>query len=95
MYGTGRSFPRGGQVFANSPVKRSYPWLDVILLPMLPHNGARVWGFVKGFAEDESGQGLLEYALIISLIALGVIGLMTQLGNKTSETFSTATFNLP
>ena len=34
------------------------------------------------------GQGLVEYALILVLIAIVVIGVLTQLGGKTSEAFS-------
>ena len=34
------------------------------------------------------GQGLVEYALILALIAIVVIGILTQLGGKTSEVFS-------
>ena len=34
------------------------------------------------------GQGLVEYALILVLIAIVVIGILTQLGGKTSEVFS-------
>ena len=35
------------------------------------------------------GQGLVEYALILVLIAIVVIGVLTQLGGQTSEVFST------
>jgi pilus assembly protein Flp/PilA len=34
------------------------------------------------------GQGLVEYALILVLIAIVVIGVLTQLGGQTSEVFS-------
>src|SRR3954463_12404373 len=34
------------------------------------------------------GQGLVEYALILVLIAIVVIGILTQLGGKTSQVFS-------
>ena len=36
---------------------------------------------------DEAGQGLAEYALIIALIALVVIGALTLLGGKIKEIF--------
>jgi pilus assembly protein Flp/PilA len=36
----------------------------------------------------ELGQGLVEYALILVLIAVVVIGVLTQLGTKTSLVFS-------
>ena len=34
------------------------------------------------------GQGLVEYALILVLIAIVVIGVLTELGGKTSQVFS-------
>src|ERR1044071_1758978 len=34
------------------------------------------------------GQGLVEYALILALIAIIVVGILTQLGGKTSQIFS-------
>jgi pilus assembly protein Flp/PilA len=34
------------------------------------------------------GQGLVEYALILVLIAIVVIGVLTELGGQTSEVFS-------
>ena len=34
------------------------------------------------------GQGLVEYALILVLIAIVVIGILTLLGNKVSTVFS-------
>jgi pilus assembly protein Flp/PilA len=33
------------------------------------------------------GQGLVEYALILVLVALVVIGILTTLGNRTSQVF--------
>jgi pilus assembly protein Flp/PilA len=40
------------------------------------------------------GQGLVEYALILALIAIVVIGVLTQLGGKTSEIFSSVSCTL-
>jgi pilus assembly protein Flp/PilA len=37
----------------------------------------------------KKGQGLVEYALILVLIAIVVILILTFLGNKVNETFST------
>jgi pilus assembly protein Flp/PilA len=34
------------------------------------------------------GQGLVEYALILVLIAIVTIGVLTELGGSTSQTFS-------
>jgi pilus assembly protein Flp/PilA len=40
------------------------------------------------------GQGLVEYALILVLIAIVVIGVVTQLGGKTSQIFSSVSCTL-
>jgi len=43
---------------------------------------------VRSFFSRENGQGLVEYALILVLIAIVVIGVLTLLGNKVSTVFS-------
>ena len=45
---------------------------------------------IKRFFAEEEGQTLVEYGLLISLIALVVIAVMTVLGNKISNTFNAA-----
>lgn len=40
---------------------------------------------IKKFWNDESGQGLVEYALILFLIAIVVIVALTTLGKKTNN----------
>ncbi|BCM92101.1 hypothetical protein IAD21_03980 [Abditibacteriota bacterium] len=40
--------------------------------------------------QDEEGQTLVEYGLLISLIALVVIGVLTLLGKKIKNTFNKA-----
>jgi pilus assembly protein Flp/PilA len=44
---------------------------------------------LRSFFAKEEGQGLVEYALILVLIAVVVIGILTLVGNKVSTTFST------
>lgn len=39
--------------------------------------------------KNEKGQGLVEYALILVLIAIVVIAIMTAMGEKTCQAFST------
>ncbi|MBX6365830.1 MAG: Flp family type IVb pilin, partial [Gemmatimonadetes bacterium] len=34
------------------------------------------------FVKDESGQGLVEYVLIIALVAIGLIGIMILFRNS-------------
>ena len=43
---------------------------------------------VKNFFENEEGQGLVEYALILVLISIAVIVAMTLLGGKVNNTFN-------
>ena len=44
---------------------------------------------LRSFFAKEDGQGLVEYALILVLIAIVVIGILTLLGGKVSAVFST------
>ena len=46
------------------------------------------------FAAKEKGQGLVEYALIIVLIAIVVIAALTVLGTQISTVFSRITSEL-
>ena len=39
----------------------------------------------KKFMKDENGQGMVEYALILALIAIVVIVAVTALGNSTKN----------
>jgi pilus assembly protein Flp/PilA len=43
---------------------------------------------VRSFFAKEEGQGLVEYALILVLIAIVVIGILTLLGAQVSAVFS-------
>jgi pilus assembly protein Flp/PilA len=43
---------------------------------------------LRSFFAKEEGQGLVEYALILVLIAIVVIGILTLLGGKVSGVFS-------
>ena len=43
---------------------------------------------IRSFFAREDGQGLVEYALILVLIAIVVIGILTLLGGKVSQVFS-------
>ena len=44
---------------------------------------------LKHFFEEEEGQTLVEYGLLISLIALVVIAVVTLFGKKVRNTFDT------
>lgn len=43
---------------------------------------------LRSFFRREDGQGLVEYALILVLIAIVVIGILTLLGQRVSTVFS-------
>ena len=43
---------------------------------------------LRGFARDEEGQDLLEYALLISLIALVCVIAITSAGNNVNTIFT-------
>ena len=45
--------------------------------------------YIMLFAPKEKGQGLVEYAIILALIAIVVIAVMTTLGKKVNNTMST------
>lgn len=45
---------------------------------------------MKSFIADESGQTLVEYGLLVSLIALVVIAVLTTLGKKVQTVFNSA-----
>jgi pilus assembly protein Flp/PilA len=49
--------------------------------------GEKMLQIVKNLIVDEEGQGLVEYALILVLIAIVVIAALTFLGKKVNDTF--------
>ncbi len=44
--------------------------------------------FISVFMEDESGQSLIEYALVAGIIGLGAIVAMTTLGTSIKAAFN-------
>lgn len=49
---------------------------------------------LKRFLKDESGQGMVEYALIIALIAVAVIAAITALSTGIGGKFNEVSNNL-
>jgi len=49
---------------------------------------------MKKFLMNEEGQGMVEYGLIIALVAVVVIGAITLLSGGIKNTFTKATDNL-
>ncbi|MBR0600007.1 Flp family type IVb pilin [Sinanaerobacter chloroacetimidivorans] len=43
--------------------------------------------FLNWFVKEESGQGMVEYGLILGLVALAVIAALTVLGTKINGKF--------
>lgn len=44
--------------------------------------------FMNWFANEESGQGMVEYGLIIALVSIVVILALTAVGGKLKELFN-------
>jgi pilus assembly protein Flp/PilA len=51
--------------------------------------------FVKSFSNQEDGQDLLEYALLVALIALVAVGAVTLAGGQVSAIFTAIAGALP
>lgn len=47
------------------------------------------------FLPNEKGQGLVEYAIILALVAIVVIAVMRLLGPKLGNTYSSISNSLP
>ncbi|HJQ15070.1 MAG TPA: pilus assembly protein [Anaerolineales bacterium] len=47
------------------------------------------------FAPKEKGQGLVEYAIILSLVALLVIAVVRLMGPRIGQTYSSINSSLP
>ncbi len=46
---------------------------------------------IARIARDESGATLVEYSLLVSLIAMGLAGVLQLLGTSTSDSLTAAT----
>jgi pilus assembly protein Flp/PilA len=49
---------------------------------------------VRAFWSDDSGQGLVEYALIIALVAVGLVAILLVLRNSIGNVFNNAATQL-
>ena len=43
---------------------------------------------IRDFYRDNSGAAAIEYALLVALLALAIIGAVTTLGTNTNDTFT-------
>jgi pilus assembly protein Flp/PilA len=49
---------------------------------------------IKHFWKDESGASAVEYGLLVSLIAVAIIGAVSALGSKLGSVFNSASQSL-
>lgn len=61
---------------------------------MITTNGGDQMDLFKRFVQEEEGQGMTEYALIVALIAVAVIAVMIIFRNQIRSVFVTATNQL-
>lgn len=48
----------------------------------------RIGTWIKRFRADQAGATMLEYALIVALVALGSIAILQQISEPQKETFN-------
>ncbi len=53
-----------------------------------------VQAMIRSFFAKEAGQGLVEYGLILVLIAIVVVGVLALVGGKVSQLFSSVNSGL-
>jgi pilus assembly protein Flp/PilA len=57
--------------------------------------GEEVLKVLKRLFKGEEGQGMVEYGLIIALVAIVVIVVLTAMGGKLKDTFNNITNAVP
>jgi pilus assembly protein Flp/PilA len=50
-----------------------------------------LWMMFRNWVKAEEGQGMVEYAMIIGLVAVGVLALLTLMGGQVSAIFGKIT----
>jgi pilus assembly protein Flp/PilA len=50
---------------------------------------------LRTFVSDESGQDLIEYAMLVALIALFCVGAVTAAGGKVADVFNAIVAAIP
>jgi pilus assembly protein Flp/PilA len=54
----------------------------------------RALGCIRNFLADDSGQGLIEYALVIATVSLVAIAALNLLGRKVNDSLTNVANNL-
>ncbi len=54
----------------------------------------RMYLAVKDLRDDQSGQAMVEYALILALVSVAAVGVLTTLGTSVKGIFSTINADL-
>lgn len=52
------------------------------------------FSLIKRFAREERGASLVEYAVLVGLITVAVVGVITTLGTQINTAFQTVVTNL-
>lgn len=55
---------------------------------------ARMYLALKDLRDGESGQAMVEYALILALVSVAAVGILSTLGTSVSSIFSTINADL-
>jgi len=55
----------------------------------------RILARVVGFVYSEKGQGMVEYGLILALVAVVVVGILAAIGTRLGNTFTQVRDTLP
>lgn len=53
-----------------------------------------VWENIKASFQNQKGQGMVEYGLILALISVVVIGVLTTMGGNLQSMFTNAASNI-
>jgi pilus assembly protein Flp/PilA len=54
----------------------------------------RMYLALKGLRDGESGQAMVEYALILALVSVAAVGILSTLGTSVSSIFSSINADL-
>ena len=76
------------------PLPGPRPFLVGRNLKLAVGQGGSMKALWQAFSSDESGQGLVEYALIIALVAVGLIAILLVLRNSIGNVFNNAATQL-